>query len=169
MDADAFIVNNQTLKHLLQKQKPLVAPMLLSGGMYSNFWGGIENYYYIRTEEYTEIVESKKKGCFPVPLINSAVLMDIRTWIRPSFERFDESIPEDDMILFAENARRLNITMEICNDLEYGYILAPLDDKSPLTIDYEQMINLRAEIASKFAIISFDFSLQNFYFIFILS
>jgi collagen beta-1,O-galactosyltransferase len=34
LDADVFIVNNQTLKHLVSKKKDLVAPMLLSGGLY---------------------------------------------------------------------------------------------------------------------------------------
>lgn len=122
--------------------------MLQSGGMYSNFWGGIENNYYVRTEEYTDIIERKKMGCFPVPLINSAVLMDIRNKVIPGFNRFNETLPEDDIILFAANARRLNISMEICNDLEYGYIPAPLNDDHEITIDYEQMINLRVEIAS---------------------
>jgi len=148
LDADALIVNNQTLKHLVNKKKPLVAPMLLSGALYSNFWGGMENYYYVRTEEYKEILEYKKTGCFPVPLINSAVLMDIRRRDIVTFERFNETIPEDDMILFAENARRLNMTMEICNDLEYGYITAPLDDTSTLQRDYDQMGILRTEVAT---------------------
>lgn len=34
LDADVFIVNNQTLKQLVAKKKDLVAPMLLSGGLY---------------------------------------------------------------------------------------------------------------------------------------
>lgn len=122
--------------------------MLMSGGLYSNFWGGMENYYYQRTEEYVEIVEFRKIGCFPVPLISAAVLMDLRFREIPGFDRFNVSIPEDDIILFAENAKRLNMTMEVCNDLEYGYILAPLDTTMTLQHDYEQMVNLRAEVAS---------------------
>jgi collagen beta-1,O-galactosyltransferase len=115
----------------------------------SNFWGGMQDYYYIRTEEYKEILEQKKEGCFPVPLIHSCVLMNVKKNIIPNYNRPNESVPEDDIIIFAVNAQDNNITMEICNDLEYGYVVSPLEDETHLYQDINRLHNLRVEIASK--------------------
>lgn len=38
VDADVFLTNKDTLKDLVKKQLPVVAPMLISDGIYSNFW-----------------------------------------------------------------------------------------------------------------------------------
>jgi len=143
-------MNNQTLKSLVSKNKDVVAPMLLSGSMYSNFWGGMDGYYYLRTDEYQEILDMKKLGCFPVPLVHSAVLVSLKKRKTPTFHRFNDSIPEDDIILFAMNAKKNGIQMEICNDIEYGYILSPLQEDSELSQDLEQLVNLRVEIAGSF-------------------
>ncbi|CAG7838617.1 unnamed protein product [Allacma fusca] len=148
LDADAFIVDPQTLRRLISKKKDIVAPMLSSGGLYSNFWGGMQNYYYVRTDDYKEILDRKKSGCFTVPMVHSCYLMNLRKKVVATFERVNETIPEDDIILFATNAKSKNLTMEVCNDHQYGFILAPLDDKQDLRQDYAQMMNLRVEIAS---------------------
>lgn len=38
LDADAFLTNPLTLKVLVNKDFIVVAPMLISDGLYSNFW-----------------------------------------------------------------------------------------------------------------------------------
>lgn len=150
MDADVFITNNQTLRRLVSKKKDLVAPMLASGGMYSNFWGGMqEDYYYVRTDDYKEILDRKKTGCFAVPMIHSCYLLDLNRRILPTFDKVDDKVPDDDIILFATNAKSKNITMEVCNDHQYGFILAPLDETSELKQDYAQVVNLRVEIGGE--------------------
>lgn len=42
VDADAFLTEKQSLKILIEKKLPIVSPMLLSDGLYSNFWYGID-------------------------------------------------------------------------------------------------------------------------------
>jgi len=149
LDADAFILNDQTLRALVMKKERIVAPLLLSGGLYSNFWGGMREYYYVRTEEYKEILDRKKLGCFPVPMVHTAVLIDLRSQNVPSFRPNNASVPEDDIILLAASALERGIPMHICNDLDYGSLLSPLDDKDDLARDDEQLTNLRIEIACK--------------------
>lgn len=38
IDADVFLTNPLTLKNLVSKEFDIVAPMLISDGLYSNFW-----------------------------------------------------------------------------------------------------------------------------------
>jgi hypothetical protein len=38
LDADVFLTETDTLKILVRKDLPVVAPMLISDGLYYNFW-----------------------------------------------------------------------------------------------------------------------------------
>lgn len=38
VDADVFLTNPSTLSELVSKDLPIAAPMLVSDGLYSNFW-----------------------------------------------------------------------------------------------------------------------------------
>ena len=41
MDVDNFLENPDVLTQLIAQQKTVIAPMLESTKMYSNFWGGM--------------------------------------------------------------------------------------------------------------------------------
>lgn len=45
LDADVFLTNKQTLKLLVRKNVTVVSPMLISDGLYSNFWLEPKTYY----------------------------------------------------------------------------------------------------------------------------
>jgi len=46
---------------------------------YSNFWGAMdENGYYKRIPEYFKVVERKFTGVYKVPMVHTAVLLDMR-------------------------------------------------------------------------------------------
>lgn len=157
------------MRHLVNLKKRAVAPMLISGGLYSNFWAGMTDYYYQRTDQYKLILQRKEVGCFQVPMIHSAVLLDLRYKSLPSFVLPQSSndshpVPEDDIIRFAINAKDLGIPLEICNDLEYGAVLAPLDEETDLARDDEQLYNLRIEVSGKYFEIIFSCSLHKIHF-----
>ncbi|NXU76800.1 GT252 galactosyltransferase, partial [Oreotrochilus melanogaster] len=87
IDADNLLTNPQTLNLLIAENKTLVAPMLESRSLYSNFWCGITPQatpslclqgYYKRTLDYPLIREWKRTGCFAVPMIHSTFLIDLR-------------------------------------------------------------------------------------------
>ncbi|OCT83095.1 hypothetical protein XELAEV_18025634mg [Xenopus laevis] len=79
IDADNFLTNPQTLNLMMRENKTVVSPMLESRTLYSNFWCGITPQgYYKRTPDYVLIREWKRLGCFPVPMVHSTVLIDLR-------------------------------------------------------------------------------------------
>lgn len=107
MDADVFLTNPNTFSLLISKNKTVLAPMLKSDGMYSNFWAGMtSDYYYERTERYTPILNRENTGCHEVPMIHSAVLIDLKkidsdflTYKSENLKNYDG--PRDDIITFA--------------------------------------------------------------------
>lgn len=111
LDCDVLLSHEDTLMELVELNLPVVAPMLLSDALYSNFWGGMyDDYYYQRTEEYKDILHYKKIGQFRVPMVHTAVLVKLNTFSSDSIT-FEKSkikdlqglrpIPLDDIIIFA--------------------------------------------------------------------
>lgn len=150
LDADAFLTHPRLLREMVAKEDmTVVAPMLKSVGLYSNFWAGMtENYYYKRTDEYKPILERKKKGCFPVPMVHSSVFINLnhQESLLLTFLSDDESIPQDDIIRLALSAAFNDIKMHICNDHLYGYIMLPLEDTQNLQDDQINLSNLLVEM-----------------------
>ena len=153
LDADAFITHDQTIRQMVQKShKTVVAPMLTSVGLYANFWAGMtEHYYYKRTDEYKPILNRKQKGCFVVPMVHSAVFINLKKieseklTFRP-LNNDQTKIPKDDIIAFALSAKFNDIELNVCNDLQYGYIMLPLDDEQSLHQDLINLSNLKTEM-----------------------
>lgn len=134
--------------------------MLLSEGLYSNFWCGMsDDYYYERTDEYKEIYNSQKSGNYPVPMVHSAVLINLKkslssllTFDRQKliqnqrkirFESRKYDGPIDDIIIFAISANSSGLEMYVSNDRPFGYILAPLERDDELHRDLQQLLNIK--------------------------
>lgn len=71
-----------------------------------------DNYYYKRTDDYTQILNREKIGCFKVPMVHTAVLISLKYEIADKFTYNPKIIadydgPEDDIIAFAMNAKKL--------------------------------------------------------------
>ena len=78
-----------------------MGPMLPSTGLYSNFWGGMTNtYYYLRTEEYRQILDRKVVGVHPVPMVHSALLIHLR-------------IQESDLLAYSPDLVRSLLILEL--------------------------------------------------------
>lgn len=171
LDADVLLTHADTLTHLTSLRLPIAAPMLLSEGLYSNFWCGMTpDYYYQRTDEYKEIYNVNKEGVFPVPMVHSAVLIRVNyqgmRYLTFDRERLLEQQqnevdwaehedftpcrpyngPVDDIIVFATSANCSHIPMFISNKLPFGYLMQPLEVNDGLDQDVQQLINIRANI-----------------------
>uniref|UniRef100_T1PAU5 Glycosyl transferase n=1 Tax=Musca domestica TaxID=7370 RepID=T1PAU5_MUSDO len=170
LDADVLLTEPRTLKHLTDLGLPIVAPMLLSEGLYSNFWCGMTpDYYYLRTDMYREIYNVQQEGVFQVPMIHSAVLINanyngssyltfdrenLRTQLQNGLE-YAASLgeqcrmydgPVDDIIVFAISANCSKIPLFITNEVPFGYILQPLENTDQLEQDYKQLQNIKTNI-----------------------
>jgi len=112
LDADVFLTNPKAIRNLVRKGYTVVAPLLKSDGMYSNFWAGMTvEHYYLRTELYEPILFREKIGCHDVPMIHSAVLVDLRKHYSDRLTYKTERLtvydgPMDDIITFAVGANK---------------------------------------------------------------
>lgn len=153
LDADVFLINPNILNELISKNETIVAPLLKSNGLYSNFWAGMtDNFYYLRTEMYKPILFRETVGCFKVPMIHSAVLIDLRKRISDNLTYDPKNLnqyngPTDDIITFAVSANKSDLPLFICNDI-YGYIMVPLEEEETITEDLRRLTNIKTEILS---------------------
>ena len=168
LDADVLITQPDLINIMIQKNKPLIAPMLNSLGTYSNYWGGMsEDYWYVRTEEYIPILERKNKGCFEVPMIHSCVFVDLNRKLSEKLSFDPENVtgyagPTDDIITFAISSKELGLEMTICNEEIYGYIPPPLNDDDELSKDFLQMTSIKLEIIINFSPLKVSPSIKAF-------
>ncbi|XP_029474376.1 procollagen galactosyltransferase 2 [Rhinatrema bivittatum] len=150
VDADNFLTNRHTLNLMIAENKTIVAPMLESRGLYSNFWCGITPQgYYKRTPEYVLLREWKRTGCFPVPMVHSTFLIDLRKEASTKLAFYpphpDYTWTFDDIIVFAFSSRQADIQMHICNKEHYGYLTVPLKLHQTLQEDLENFIHVQTE------------------------
>lgn len=130
----------------------VVAPMLKSSGLYSNFWFGMtEEYYYERTEDYKPVVHRKKLGCFEAPMVHTCVLIDLRKIESDSLTYLPEKLndysgPQDDIIAFAISANQSGITLNVCNEESFGFVMIPLEIGDTVVYDMLQLTNLKLEV-----------------------
>ncbi|XP_038614151.1 procollagen galactosyltransferase 2 [Tachyglossus aculeatus] len=150
IDADNFLTNPQTLNLMIAENKTIVAPMLESRSLYSNFWCGITPQgYYKRTPDYVQIREWKRIGCFAVPMVHSTFLIDLRKAASDKLSFFpphqDYTWTFDDIIVFAFSSRQAGIQMYLCNKEHYGYLPVPLKPHQTLEEDIENLIHVQIE------------------------
>lgn len=121
-------------------------------------------YYYQRTQQYKEIYNNEKRGQFHVPMVHSAVLINLNDKLsdRLTFnktilgERFSlsakeaERIPVDDIIVFALSANYTELPMTITNKETYGYVTVPLDQDDDLYKDHAQLTNVKIMILNEY-------------------
>ncbi|XP_032689727.1 glycosyltransferase 25 family member isoform X2 [Odontomachus brunneus] len=152
LDADVFLTNSNTLRNLVLKGETVVAPLLKSDGMYSNFWAGITaEHYYVRTDQYEPILYREETGCHDVPMIHTAVLIDLRrhdsehlTYKAEKLISYDG--PVDDIITFAIGANKSNVPLFVCNDEIYGFVMVPLESDETIAEDMQRLTNTKVEI-----------------------
>lgn len=116
-------------------------------------------FYYQRTAEYRDIYDFNKTGEFDVPMVHSAVLVNLRD-VRTDLLTFNltvlqqnvalhqqppllTTVPTDDIIIFAVSARQSNIPLFISNSKFFGFIMVPLDQNDDITRDLDQLTNLK--------------------------
>ncbi|NXC79997.1 GT252 galactosyltransferase, partial [Cercotrichas coryphoeus] len=158
VDADNLLTNPQTLKLLIAENKTLVAPMLESRSLYSNFWCGITPQaelplwfqgYYKRTLEYPLIREWKRMGCFAVPMVHSTFLIDLRKEASAKLAFYpphqDYTWSFDDIMVFAFSSRQAGVQMFICNREHYGFLPMPLKPQQSLQEEAENFVHALIE------------------------
>ncbi|KAJ8964651.1 hypothetical protein NQ317_012321, partial [Molorchus minor] len=156
IDCDVFLTNPETLNYLVSKDYTVVAPMLRSDGLYSNFWHGMtSDYYYERTEEYKPVLYRENIGCFNVPMVHSCVLINLRKTESDLLTYNPKNIndyngPNDDIITFAISANRSSVSLNLCNEEKFGFVMVPLEQGDQIGLDYEQLSNIKLEVLNDY-------------------
>ncbi|XP_046657992.1 glycosyltransferase 25 family member-like [Daphnia pulicaria] len=168
VDCDVFLTNNQTLKIMVNTNYPVVAPMLDTLSLYSNYWCGMGlDYYYRRTDEYKPIRERENKGCHRVIVVHSCFMVDLRQVESQRLTFKPDKIngyngPHDDVITFAISGYWTDVPVYICNQIKFGYLLSPLDETMTIEDDYAQLTNIMLEASVDFPTMSAHQQLTEF-------
>lgn len=131
--------------------------MLQSDGLYSNYWCGMtDQFYYERTPEYKEILDKQKIGVFPVPMVHSAVLVDLNSPDSDSLTFDQEKVPNysgpvDDIIVFAISGNRSGTPLHVSNQEQFGYILTPVEQGESIQKDLHQLTNTQLLVINEFS------------------
>ncbi|KAL8174691.1 UNVERIFIED_CONTAM: hypothetical protein K2H54_051441, partial [Gekko kuhli] len=168
-DTDSILTNNQTLKFLMAQNKTVIAPMLDSQTYYSNFWCGITpqarylfcclsmtvdlprlllwEFYHCakvveqRTADYFPTKNRQRVGCFPVPMVYAAFLIDLRKGESAKLAFYPPhpsyTWPFDDIIVFAYSCQAAGVQIYLSNQEHFGYINVPV--KSHQTLEDESI------------------------------
>uniref|UniRef100_A0AAY4B7Y0 Glycosyl transferase family 25 domain-containing protein n=1 Tax=Denticeps clupeoides TaxID=299321 RepID=A0AAY4B7Y0_9TELE len=154
VDSDNLLTNPRVLTLLMAENLTLVAPMLESRSLYSNFWCGMTPQgYYKRTPDYLPIREWKRLGCFPVPMVHSTFLLDLRRTtsrqlaFHPPHPNYSWAL--DDIMVFAFSTRHADVQMYICNREHYGYLPVPLKPQQTVEDEEESFLHTITEAMSE--------------------
>ncbi|XP_030640557.1 procollagen galactosyltransferase 2 isoform X2 [Chanos chanos] len=153
-DCDNLLTNPKILDLMMAENLTLVAPMLESRSLYSNFWCGMTPQgYYKRTPDYQPIREWRRLGCFPVPMVHSTYLLDLRRSASRELAFYpphpDYSWAFDDIMVFAFSARQAAVQMYICNREHYGFLPVPLKAQQSVEDEEESFTHTITEALSK--------------------
>ncbi|XP_050361291.1 glycosyltransferase 25 family member [Nymphalis io] len=152
LDADVILTEPDTLKILVGRRYKIVAPMLLSDGMYSNFWAGdTKDYSYERSSYFKKFFKRDilYLGCHNVPAVHSAVLISLTNESSKYLTYYPEKNSGymdygDDVSNFAASANRAGSKIMLCNDQLYGFTTMPSDDNE-LVKEAQRFLNLKVD------------------------
>ncbi|XP_063056303.1 procollagen galactosyltransferase 2 [Engraulis encrasicolus] len=150
VDSDNLLTNPKVLELMIAENRTLVAPMLDSRALYSNFWCGMTPQgYYKRTPDYQPIREWKRMGCYAVPMVHSTFLLDLRRSSTQELAFYpphpDYSWAYDDVMVFAFSARQAGIQMHICNRVHYGFLPLPCKPQQSIQDEDDSFTHILTE------------------------
>lgn len=130
IDSDVALTNPDTIRLLIQENRPVIAPMLSKHGkLWSNFWGALSpEGYYSRSEDYIEIVQAKRIGVWNVPYLTQVYLIRgevLRSKLN-QVQLFTDSDLDADMV-FCRSVRDQGVFMFVSNRDEFGRLVSTVN------------------------------------------
>uniref|UniRef100_A0A8C4NGT3 Glycosyl transferase family 25 domain-containing protein n=1 Tax=Eptatretus burgeri TaxID=7764 RepID=A0A8C4NGT3_EPTBU len=124
-------------------------PLIVFPNLYFHHWNGMQGYFK-RSIRYLPIREREHQGCFPVPMVHSTMLIDLRrkatNWINfyPPHDGYRK--PFDDIIIFASSCQHAGVQMYVCNQEHFGHIIVPWKSHRTMQDDVDIFIHAHLEI-----------------------
>uniref|UniRef100_A0A8C1RNS9 Procollagen-lysine,2-oxoglutarate 5-dioxygenase 1 n=1 Tax=Cyprinus carpio TaxID=7962 RepID=A0A8C1RNS9_CYPCA len=131
IDVDVVLKNKDTLRILIELNKPFIAPMMSKPGrLWTNFWGALSaDGYYARSEDYVDIVQGRLEcislGLWNVPYVSNIFLIKADT-LRTDLKDPDlfESETLDADMAFCSKVRDKGVFMFVTNMHTFGRVLS---------------------------------------------
>ncbi|KAL4635866.1 procollagen-lysine,2-oxoglutarate 5-dioxygenase 2-like [Arapaima gigas] len=127
VDSDVTLTNRAALRLLVEQNRKIIAPVVTHRGkMSSNFWGALgPDGYFARSEDYVDIIRTRRVGVWNVPYVGHVYLMKGETLRQQLRQRglFTLSRLEPDVAL-CKNIRTLGIFMYVTNRHEFGRLIS---------------------------------------------
>ncbi|KAI2661265.1 Procollagen-lysine,2-oxoglutarate 5-dioxygenase 1 [Labeo rohita] len=127
IDVDVVLKNEDTLKILIELNKPFIAPMMTKPGrLWTNFWGALSaDGYYARSEDYVDIAQARRMGLWNVPYVSNIFLIKADT-LRTDLKDPDlfESATLDPDMAFCSKIRNKGVFMFVTNMHTFGRVLS---------------------------------------------
>lgn len=147
LSSETYILPH-TLKHLLRKNKPIIAPLLRpfpeSNDPISNFFADVTEWgYYKEHPLYQPISSRNYQGTFKVPCVHGVYLIQSQYANELSFTK---NLADWEFLVFSKGAREKNIGQFICNEKEFGFLLHFYETKPREELKNFAFINPEAEI-----------------------
>ncbi|XP_017561289.1 procollagen-lysine,2-oxoglutarate 5-dioxygenase 1 isoform X1 [Pygocentrus nattereri] len=127
VDVEVVLKNDETLKILIELNKPFIAPMLTKPGrLWTNFWGALSaDGYYARSEDYVDIVQGRRVGIWNVPYVSQVYLVSadvLRSELKAD-DLFHSATLDADMA-FCSKVRDQGVFMFVTNMHTFGRVLS---------------------------------------------
>ena len=119
-DCDNFIINT-TIEDMFNSNKQVVAPMLKSTTLYSNFHYEVEPNGYIKLGHptYFKLLNKQECGLTIVKVVHCTYFIHNSVLIHCLY---DDGSKRHEYVIFSENLRKNNITQYLDNRKEYGFL-----------------------------------------------
>lgn len=121
--ADYILNNGAILKDCIQENKDIVSGLMIKPkSVFANFWGAVSSSgWYARSEDYLDIFNMVKRGCFKVPFITGNILFKSEVFKRNS--RLTEEHDDWDVDMnICHNLRKNGEELHLLNKAVYGFI-----------------------------------------------
>ncbi|KAM9701202.1 multifunctional procollagen lysine hydroxylase and glycosyltransferase LH3-like isoform 1-T1 [Menidia menidia] len=127
LDSDVALTNPDTLRILIEENRPVIAPMLSRHGkLWSNFWGALSpEGFYSRSEDYIEIVQGKRIGVWNVPYLTQSYVLRgalLRSRLQQVSLYLDQGLDPD--MVFCRSLRDQGVFMFVSNRDEFGRLVS---------------------------------------------
>lgn len=126
LDSIAQLTNPDSLKLLIEANRPIIAPLLSRPKkLWSNFWGDIgADGYYLRSDDYVEVVQGSRIGVWNVPYISDAVLTHKSKFSANNIPSFFSKKFDHDMAFCADQRDKGNF-LYVSNRHHFGHLVNP--------------------------------------------
>jgi procollagen-lysine,2-oxoglutarate 5-dioxygenase, invertebrate len=142
IDSTVHLDNDNTLKLLIEQNRPILAPIMVRpGSSWSNVWGAVSmNGFYERSFDYLDMINRDRLNVWNLPFISEVMLINGQLLNKIKIEYEDTIL--DPTMKFAKDMREKYVFMYGTNMESFGHLINPETyDPSKIKPELFEIIN----------------------------